>query len=63
MGLLSSLLGIDDENNKEDNSDSILNLFGLDDNQKKEVKEGNYDAWNFEEEDLEEDDYHYEDED
>ena len=31
--------------------------------EKEEVKKGNYDSWNFEEEDLEEDDYYYEDRD
>ena len=29
--------------------------------EKEEVRKGNYDPWNFEEEDLEEDDYYYED--
>lgn len=33
----------------------------LDDWQKKEVNEGNYDSYNFEEEELEEDDYYNED--
>ena len=31
--------------------------------QKEEIKKGNYDPWNFEEEDLEEDDYYYDDKD
>lgn len=35
----------------------------LTDEQKEEIKKGNYDPWNFEEEDLEEDDYYYEDKD
>ena len=59
MVLLDLLLVTDDDKKKED--DSIFNLFGLDDSQKDEVKKGNYDPWNFEEEDLEDDDYHYED--
>lgn len=29
--------------------------------QKDEVKKGNYDPWNFEEEDLEDDDYYFDD--
>lgn len=53
MGLLDLLFGTDDDKKKED--ETIFNLFWLDDNQKKEVKKGNYDPWNFEEEDLEED--------
>lgn len=33
----------------------------LTDEQKKEVENGNYDPWNFEEEELEDDDYYFED--
>lgn len=33
----------------------------LTDEQKEEVKKGNHDSWNFEEEDLEDDDYYFED--
>lgn len=60
MGLLDLLLGTNDDKKKKDN-DSTFNLFGLDDSQKDEVKKGNYDSWNFEEEELEEDDYFFED--
>ena len=41
-------------------SDEELDNYGLEDWQKEEVKKGNFDPWNFEEEDLEEDDYYYE---
>jgi len=69
MGLLDILLGINNENEKDNSSLFGLNenekdnssLFGLNDNEKKEVEKGNYNSWNFEEEELEEDDYYYED--
>ena len=38
-----------------------LNGYELEDWQKEEVKKGNYGPWNFEEEELEEDDYYNED--
>ena len=41
--------------------DDELDNYGLEDWQKDLVKKGEYDPWNFEEEDLEEDDYYYED--
>ena len=41
--------------------DEKLDNYGLEDWQKEEVKKGNFDPWNFEEEDLDEDDYYYED--
>ena len=47
---------------KKRKSDKDLKSFwGLDDNESKEVKEGNYDTWNFDEEELEDDDYYNED--
>lgn len=47
--------GLDDE--KE------LKKYGLDKNECKVLKQDNYDYWNFDEEDLEEDDYYVEDDD
>jgi hypothetical protein len=38
-----------------------MDVYDLEDWEKEEVKKGEYDPWNFEEEDLEEDDYYYED--
>jgi len=76
MGLLDILLGINNENKKDNSSLFGLNdnkkkevenkkdnssLFGLNDNEKKEIEKGNYEPWNFEEEELEEDDYYSED--
>lgn len=51
----------DDEENVSGYTDDELNDYGLEDWQKDLVKKGEYDPWNFEEEDLEEDDYYYED--
>lgn len=75
MGFLSELLK-DDKKTKEDNdmlfeskndkpeyTDDELDDYGLTDWEKEEVKKGNQDPWNFEEEDLEDDDYYSEDDD
>ena len=50
-------------NQEQDNnySDKELDNYGLNKNEKEEVKKGNQDPWNFEEEDLEDDDYYNED--
>lgn len=73
MGLLELLLGSNDnqragsysnysgDENVSDYTDEELDNLGLEEWQKKEVKKGNYDPWNFEEENLEEDDYYYDD--
>ena len=59
FGLFSFMNEQQDENNSE-YTDEELDAYGLEDWQKDEVKKGNYDPWNFEE-DLEEDDYYSED--
>lgn len=59
-GLFSFL----NEQNKENESgytDEELDSYGLEEWQKEEVKKGNADPWNFEEEDLEDDDFYNED--
>lgn len=58
LSFLSGLLG-DSENEK--NKHNLGN--DLDSLQEDELKNGNYDSWNFEEEDLEDDDYYSEDDD
>ena len=76
MGLFDDLFGNDkkksqqafglfsfmNEQQKDNNeyTDEELDNYGLEIWQKEEVKKGNYDPWNFEEEDLEEDDYYSE---
>ena len=62
FGLFSFMNDQQEDNNSEysEYSDEELDNYGLEDWQKEEVKKGNYDPWNFEEE-LEEDDYYYED--
>lgn len=47
----------------EDEIDELRKTWGLFDNEIDEVQNGNYDPWQFEEEELEEDDYYSEDED
>lgn len=75
MGLFDDLFGKDKKksqnaqglfsfmNQEQDNnySDKELDNYGLNKNEKEEVKKGNQDPWNFEEEDLEDDDYYNED--
>lgn len=59
-GFLSFL----DDKQEENNSgytDEELDSYGLEEWQKEEVKKGNADPWNFEEEDLEDDDFYNED--
>jgi hypothetical protein len=56
----------DEKDRKKDNEKFGLFSFMNDNNelneeQKEEIKNGNYDPWNFEEEDLEDDDYYFED--
>ena len=55
FGLFSFMNEQQNDNNSE-YTDEELDNYGLE-----EVKKGNYDPWNFEEEDLEEDDYYSED--
>lgn len=50
-----------DDYNVSGYTDDELDDYGLEDWQKDLVKKGDYEPWNFEEEDLEEDDYYYED--
>ena len=75
MGLFDDLFGKDKKksqnaqglfsfmNQEQDNnySDKELDDYVLNKNEKEEVKKGNQDPWNFEEEDLEDDDYYNED--
>lgn len=72
MGLLFDLLfGQEDNKKKTKNgtfvgnseySEEEMDSYGLFENEKEEVRKGNYAPWNFEEDgDLDEDDYYYED--
>lgn len=61
FGLFSFMNEQQNKNNGE-YSDEELDSYGLEDWQKEEVKKGNYDPWNFEEEELEDDDYYSDDE-
>lgn len=58
---LFSFMNEEQEKNNSEYTEEELDAYGLEDWQKEEVKKGNYDPWNFEEEDLEEDDYYSED--
>ena len=60
FGLLSFM----EEQQKESNSkytEEELNNYGLEEWQKDLVRKGKYEPWDFEEEDLDEDDYYSED--
>ena len=60
FGLFSFL---EEQQNKNDSkyTNEELDSYELEDWQKELVKKGEYDPWNFEEDDLEEDDYYQED--
>ena len=51
----------DDYENESEYTEEEMDDYGLEDWQKDLVRKGEYNPWNFEEEDLEEDDYYYED--
>ncbi len=57
FGLFSFMNEQQKENNSE-YSDEELDNYGLEDWQKEEVKKGNYNQYNFVDEELEEDDYY-----
>ena len=59
FGLFSFMNNNSNENDTY--SDEELDEYGLNDDEKKLVKEDGYDPWNFDEEDLEEDDYYNDD--
>lgn len=62
MGIILSFLsGLLD--NSENQKDELDGNNDLDSFQTNELNKGNYDSWNFEEEDLEDDDYYNEDDD
>ena len=62
MGLIWQILKAVASNSSTDNSKEMDN-YGLNNWEKELVKKGSYSSWNFEEsEELEEDDYYYEDE-
>ena len=62
MGLLYDFVfGEEDKNKQEKKKNKKESIWGLDDNERREMKKGNYDPWNFEEEELEDDDYNFED--
>ena len=61
MGFFDILnsVGVDD---KDDDLEERMEEAGLEEWEKEEVRKGNQDIFNFEEEDLEDDDYYSEDE-
>ena len=60
--MLKELFGLFD-NGKKQEQDKRLFDYGLDSNERKAIRQEQYDYWNFDEEDLEEDDYYVEDDD
>ena len=47
--------------NKGDFSDDEIDIYNLDDEEKAEVYQGNFNPWDFEEDDMDEESYYYED--
>ncbi len=60
MGFFDILNSVDN-NNKDDDLEQRMEDAGLEEWQKEEVRKGNQDVFNFEEEELEDDDYYSED--
>lgn len=61
-GQAAGLLAFMDQEQKDNEyTDEELDDYGLTDSEKEQVKRGENDPWNFEEEDLEDDDYYNED--
>ena len=60
--MLKELFGLFDNGNKQEQDKRLFN-YGLDSNERKAMRQEQYDYWNFDEEDLEEDDYYVEDDD
>lgn len=65
MGFLLNLLfGSGEKANRKNSNTKLereMNRHGLFEEEKKLVRSGQYDPWNFEEEELDEDDYYYDD--
>ena len=70
MGLISILFGLNktlessEKEEKQKRLEKEMDYHNLDDDEKEEVRKGNYDIYNFEDtldEDLDEDDYYFED--
>lgn len=65
MGLIfeviKAIVSSEEENNNKHEKKSNDNIYGLEDWQNDLVKKGECDPWNFEEEELEEDDFYYDD--
>ena len=55
------VLSYDDDENVSEYTDDELDDYGLNEWEKEEVKKGYQDPWNFDEEDLEDDDYYSDD--
>ncbi|MBQ6495099.1 MAG: hypothetical protein IJI49_03765 [Bacilli bacterium] len=58
MGIITGILK---ELLKEGNKEKDLDKYDLTEEEKEVVRKGNYESHNFEEEDLEDDDYYFED--
>lgn len=60
MGLFDDWFNNDkDEDKKKKELEKEMNDLGLDEWEKQEIRNGNYDLESFEDEDLEDDDYYY----
>ena len=57
--IIGVTLGLSDSDKKIKDKDEYL--YDLDGEEKELVRKGEYDPWNFEEDDTEEDDYYHED--
>jgi hypothetical protein len=61
MGFFDLLNSVGVDDNEDDDLEERMEEAGLEEWEKEEVRKGNQDIFNFEEEDLEDDDYYSED--
>ena len=61
MGFFDLLNSVGVDDNEDDDLEERMEEAGLEEWEKEEVRNGNHDIFNFEEEDLEDDDYYSED--
>ena len=61
MGFFDILNSVGVDDNEDDDLEERMEEAGLEEWEKEEVRKGNQDIFNFEEEDLEDDDYYSED--
>ena len=63
MGLFEDMFINDPNKSDREYTEEELDAYGLDEDEKEEVRNGNYDPWNFDDDEIEDDDYYSEEDD